>query len=75
MNPQIESEKHLEMENDLETVATEQELLAQAGFTPEETVSLLWLRQWYQHGGSDRIEVIRNLEFVKLLYVNGKLES
>ena len=35
-------------------VPTEQELLAQLGFTTEEIASLLWLRQWYQTGGSDR---------------------
>jgi hypothetical protein len=35
---------------------------------------LLWLRQWYQNGGSDRMEIVRHLEFMKLLLLNGKIE-
>ena len=67
----------LELEANLETTTTEAETetLAQAGFTSEEIVSLLWLRQWYQNGGSDRVEVLRHLEFLKLLVLNGKTES
>jgi hypothetical protein len=50
------------------------ELIA-TGFTSEEIVSLLWLRQWYQTGGSDRVPIVRHLEFLKLLILNGKLEA
>jgi hypothetical protein len=74
MNPQIQSEKPIEMINNLETATTEQDTLAQSGFLPDEIVSLLWLRQWYQNGGSDRVEVVRRLEFLKLMVTSGKIE-
>jgi hypothetical protein len=76
MNPQIESEKHFELVTNVETATTETETtaLAEVGFNPDEIVSLLWLRQWYQNGGSDRIEVVRRLEFLKLMVMNGKIE-
>ena len=74
MNPQIQSEKPIEMVNNLETATTEQDTLAQSGFLPDEIVSLLWLRQWYQNGGSDRVEVVRRLEFLKLMVASGKIE-
>ncbi len=50
------------------------DMLTQDGFSSEEIGSLLWLRQWYQNGGSDRIEVVRRLEFLKLMVMNGKIE-
>ena len=53
----------------------ETEALAQSGFAQDEIASLLRLREWYQHGGSDRINVIRYLEFLKFLVKNGKLQS
>jgi hypothetical protein len=71
MNPQIQSEKTFET-TEIET--TDAETLKQSGFTSEEIVALLWLRQWYQNGGSDRIEVVRRLEFLKLLVTSGKIE-
>jgi len=71
MNPQISSEKTFEIS---EIVTSDAEALTQSGFTPEEIVSLLWLRQWYQNGGSDRVEVVRHLEFLKLLVTSGKME-
>ena len=74
MNPQIQSEKELEMVNNAEIAITETNALIQNGFTSEEIVSLLWLRQWYQNGGSDRVEVLRRLEFLKLMVMNGKIE-
>ena len=52
----------------------EQELLAQWGFTAQEIASLLWLRQWYQTGGSDRALIVRYLEFLRLLVRSGELE-
>ena len=71
MNPQIQSEKAFET---TEIVTTDAETLEQSGFTSEEIVSLLWLRQWYQNGGSDRVEVVRRLEFLKLMVASGNIE-
>jgi hypothetical protein len=53
---------------------TEEKLLAQHGFTPEEVFTLFWLRQWYQNGGSDRVIIVRRLEFLRRLVMNGTLE-
>ena len=53
----------------------ETEALAQSGFRQDEIASLLRLREWYQHGGSDRIDVLHHLEFLKFLVRNGKLQS
>jgi hypothetical protein len=73
MNTQpLELDTHVD--NIVTETVTETELLAQNGFTQDEIVSVLWLRQWYQNGGSDRVEVIRHLEFVKLLVLNGKID-
>jgi hypothetical protein len=74
MNPQIQSEKELDLNNTVEIAITETDALAEVGFTSEEIVALLWLRQWYQNGGSDRVEVLRRLEFLKLMVMNGKIE-
>ena len=62
------------MVNNADIAITELDVLSQNGFTSEEIVSLLWLRQWYQNGGSDRVEVMRHLEFLKLMVMNGKIE-
>jgi hypothetical protein len=51
----------------------ETETLAQLGFTPEEIASLLQLRDQYQHGGSDRSDLVHHLEFLKFLVSTGKL--
>ena len=73
MNTQpLELDPHVD--NIVTETVTETEQLAQNGFTQDEIVSVLWLRQWYQNGGSDRVEVIRHLEFVKLLVLNGKID-
>ena len=73
MNTQpLELDPHVD--NIVTETVTETEQLAQNGFTQDESVSVLWLRQWYQNGGSDRVEVIRHLEFVKLLVLNGKID-
>ena len=73
MNPQTQSEKQFDMVNAVETV-DEETCLAQQGFTQDEIVSLLYLRQRYQAGGSDRVEVVRRLEFLKLMVTQGKIE-
>jgi hypothetical protein len=74
MNPQIQSEKELDITNNTNITITETEKLLQSGFTSDEVVSLIWLRNWYETGGSDRIEVVRYLEFLKLLVVSGRME-
>jgi len=65
----------LDRGTDAHSAVVETEALAQKGFTQDEIASLLRLREWYQHGGSDRIDVIRHLEFLKFLVSNGKLYS
>jgi hypothetical protein len=74
MNPQIQSEKELEITNNTDITITETDALLQSGFTSDEVVSLIWLRNWYQTGGSDRVEVLRRLEFLKLMVISGKIE-
>jgi hypothetical protein len=73
MNTDIQAEEHLEMETQVQALP-ETDILAQCGFSAEEIVSLLWLRQWYQTGGSDRVQITRHLEFLKFLVLHGKLE-
>ena len=74
MNMHIDVEEHPEMDSLVQTEGTETDLLARCGFSREEIVALLWLRQWYQAGGSDRVQIVRHLEFLKLLVLQGKLE-
>lgn len=74
MNPQIHAIEQLNIATHMETVDPERERLVQCGFTPEEIVALLQLRQWYQMGGSDRFQIMRHWEFLKLLVRSGKLE-
>jgi len=62
------------LERITQDTVTETDALAQEGFSTDEVTSLLWLRQWYQNGGSDRIVITRHLEFIKLLVLNGKIE-
>lgn len=74
MNPQIEAEEQLTIAIRGETDIPEMDGLAQCGFTDEESAALLWLRQWYQTGGSDRMQLVRHWEFLKWLVMTGKLE-
>jgi hypothetical protein len=53
----------------------ERAALVESGFTQDEIASLFRLRQWYQDGGSDRMNVVRHLEFLKFLIMHGKLEA
>ena len=64
----------LEMITNVDNIVSDTDVLTQLGFCEDEIISLLWLQQWYQRGGSDRIEVLRHLEFLKLLVGNGKIE-
>jgi hypothetical protein len=58
----------------IEPIETDTDILQKVGFSEDEIISLLWLQQWYQHGGSDRVEVIRHLEFLKILVDNGSID-
>ena len=74
VNPQLHAVEQLNVAPRLETVVSDGEMLVQCGFTTEEIVALLWLRQWYQMGGSDRFQIMSQWEFLKLLVRDGKLE-
>ena len=74
MNPSMHAHEPGTTTTYSEANVTERDVLAQWGFTAEEITSLLWLRQWYQHGGSDRATIVRHLEFLRLLVRNGELE-
>ena len=74
MNPHTHLEEQFEMTRQSEVTLTEEDVLAQWGFTSEEIASLLWLRSWYQNGGSDRAVIVRYLEFLRLLVRSGDLE-
>ena len=58
----------------IEPIQTDTDILQKGGFSEDEIISLLWLQQWYQHGGSDRVEALRHLEFLKLLVSNGSID-
>ena len=73
MNTQIKAEEHLMRAIHAEPGAPEVDELAQSSFTAEEITSLFWLRGWYLSGGSDRMQLVRNFEFLKWLVVTGKL--
>jgi hypothetical protein len=60
---------------DAQSAIEETETLVQRSFTQDEVASLMRLREWYQHGGSDRIGLVRHLEFLKFLVRIGKLQS
>ena len=58
-----------------ETDVSEENWLKQCDFTAEECVALLWLRDWYQSGGSDRMELVRNWEFLEWLIMATLIEE
>ncbi len=74
MNPHTHLKEQFETTRQSEVTLTEEDILAQWGFTSEEIASLLWLRRWYQNGGSDRAVIVRHLEFLRLLVKSGDLE-
>ena len=67
MNVQIRASEQPTRATYLETDVPEMVGLAQCGFTDEEIAASLWLRSWYQSGGGDRMEIVRNWEFLKRL--------
>ncbi len=54
---------------------TEEGNLQAQGFSPDQIQDLMYLRQEYQSGRSDRYELVRRFEFVKLLIAQGKLSE
>ncbi len=74
MNPYLHAETQHEMATHAEATLSENDMLAEWGFTQQEITSLLWLQQWYQTGGSDRVVIVRHLEFLRLLVRSGELE-
>ena len=73
--PLIHADMAYAQRDAVETGIGEVDVLANLGFTEDEVASLLWLRQWYQSGGSDRMEIVRRLEYVQQLRLDGRLES
>ncbi len=74
MNPQMHMEAQAELSSYSDIALNEADLLAGWGFDLHEIASLLWLRQSYQAGGSDRASMVRHLEFLRLLVQSGDLE-
>ena len=74
MNPQMQKEAEPELSSYNSKALNETVMLAEWGFDAHEIASLLWLRQWYQSGGSDRASIVRHLEFLRLLVQSGELE-
>jgi len=73
MNTHIDVEERLEMDATLQMAGSERDMLVRCGFSREEIAALVFLRQWYQTGGSDRVQIVRHLEFLKLLVLHGKV--
>src|SRR5215469_279500 len=74
MNPHMQTQAQAECSTSSDTTVNGTDLLAGWGFDPQEIASLLWLRQWYQNGGSDRAAMVRHLEFLRLLVRRGEME-
>jgi hypothetical protein len=73
MDTPIETNEQRHRTAQQEAIVTDLEELTRRGFTAEESAALLWLRQWYQMGGSDRVVLVRHWEFLKRLIMTGKL--
>ena len=75
MNPYMQTQAPAaERSTNSDITVKDTDLLAGWGFDQHEIASLLWLRQWYQNGGSDRSTMVRHLEFLRLLVRHGELE-
>lgn len=74
MNSQIITTAMSESTTVVETTTSDIDALTQCGYSADEIISLLWLRQRYQSGGSDRASIVRYLEFLRQLVASGKLE-
>ena len=73
MHRHIDGEERLAMDATLQMAGAERDRLVRCGFSREEIAALVFLRQWYQTGGIDRVQIVRHLEFLKLLVLHGKL--
>ena len=74
MHAHIDTQAALLQATPAEISVTERGELTQHGCTAEEIVSFLWLRQWYQAGGSDRVALVHCWEFLKFLVTSGRIE-
>ena len=74
MNPQMQTQAQAEQSMYSDIAVNDTDLLAGLGFDSHEIASLVFLRQWYQNGGSDRATMVRHLEFLRLLVRRGELE-
>jgi len=74
MNPQIPIQTQPVTSTYTDIALNDTDMLAGWGFDLHEIASLLWLRQWYQTGGSDRANMVRHLEFLKMMVKSGELE-
>jgi len=75
MKQPIQTEEERTMAMRVETDAAEQDQLAQCGLSTEEIVAFLWLRRWYQTGGSDRMALVRHWKFLQWLVRASLLEE
>ena len=74
MDTSIQAKKQSEMSAHRESAGADLERLVRCGFTAEEITALLWLQRGYQTGGSDRVEVVRNWEFLRYLVLTNKMD-
>jgi len=74
MNHRIQADEERNIATRVEAEAAERDQLTRCGFSTEEIVDLLWLRRWYQSGGSNRIPLVRHWEFLKRLVRSGRLD-
>jgi hypothetical protein len=58
-----------------EPIVTDLLRLAECSFRSEEMVALVFLQQWYQTGGSDRMALVRHWEFLKFLVLTGTVDG
>lgn len=73
--PHIDKTMKAYSEHEQEEMAHgEAESLLCGSYTVEEINAWTLLRDHYQHGGSDRVPLLRRLEFLKLLVQTGKIE-
>ncbi len=75
MKTPIETNEPRHMAAQREPIVMDLERLAECGFTASKSAALLWLRQWYQMGGSDRAGLLRHWEFLKWLLRSGRLDG
>jgi hypothetical protein len=75
MNPYITIEETPVDTTFEDSIVSDIDTLSHYDFSSEQIVSLLGLRQRYQSGGSDRAQVIRHWEFLRMLVASGRMEA